>query len=276
MNTLIKQETGEIVHAGSIAGLTPKQILEQAKREEETYQLLCQQYLTLEDYETIQGKEFKKKSAWRKLGRAQKVSIEIIEEREQQYPDGTFAYHFRARAHSSLWGNYSDGSGSCASDEKGVDKTIHNTRATAETRAINRAISNLIGAGEVSAEEINEKVASNETIIDPYKFQGEDKYQPKTIALCLKWRATEKAIGWLRGQMEEKGITSEVAIKAMKIAAETNESKAIAESIPTDSKIFYSSLNYFQFRWLKESVLKSKSKEVSSTKGEEAAQNSQG
>ena len=40
--------------------------------------------------------------------------------------------------------------------------SIHNIRTTAETRAFNRAVSNLVGGGEVSADEIvsgDEKVA---------------------------------------------------------------------------------------------------------------------
>jgi hypothetical protein len=38
--------------------------------------------------------------------------------------------------------------------EKGRKNTLHNTRSTAETRAFNRAVSNLVGGGEVSAEEV--------------------------------------------------------------------------------------------------------------------------
>jgi hypothetical protein len=35
--------------------------------------------------------------------------------------------------------------------------SLHNIRSTAETRAFNRAVSNLVGGGEVSADEIVSK-----------------------------------------------------------------------------------------------------------------------
>jgi hypothetical protein len=54
-------------------------------------------------------------------------------------------------------GRHADGDGTCASNEKrfrkGDQRMEHNLTATAATRAVNRAVSNLVAFGAVSAEE---------------------------------------------------------------------------------------------------------------------------
>jgi len=63
-------------------------------------------------------------------------------------------YHFDYRAIAQT-GRYAEGSGSASTAEReSSDKMIHDTRSLAQTRAMNRAISNLVGGGEVSAEEV--------------------------------------------------------------------------------------------------------------------------
>jgi len=91
-----------------------------------------------------------KKSAWRKLARFYGVSTEIVEKHRETHPDGSYTWHYTVRA--SAGGVSTDGEGSCTSTEKG-GRSEHETRATAHTRAKSRAISDLIGFGQVSAEE---------------------------------------------------------------------------------------------------------------------------
>jgi hypothetical protein len=62
-----------------------------------------------------------------------------------------------------------DGTGTCSSNEKGLIKTEHNTRAIAETRAKNRAIADLCAFGETTAEEIIDDNAPDPT--DNWKSQ---------------------------------------------------------------------------------------------------------
>ncbi len=115
---------------------------------------LMKQILTDDDVQNIQGRDFKKKSFWRKLSGVFGVSVEIIKEwREDCQEDGSFTYYFVVRAIAPN-GQFVEGTGACSSDERGLEKTIHNTRAIAETRAKNRAISDMLAFGEVSAEEI--------------------------------------------------------------------------------------------------------------------------
>jgi hypothetical protein len=103
---------------------------------------------------------FKKKSAWRKLATAFDLDVEIIREHVDRDPAGQpvrAAVIARAIAPS---GRFQDGDGYCSTDEPrfqkpgGRRKLENDLRATAATRAKNRAISDLLGTGEVSAEEI--------------------------------------------------------------------------------------------------------------------------
>lgn len=126
----------------------------------ENYQELCTKLLTDKDYQEYKDsdgrtKRFPKKSAWFKLGKAFNVNTEIISVEIERGKNGQVKEaYYRVRA----WvGNRSvEADASCDVWERGKAKSSgHDLRTTAETRATNRAISKLIGAGEVSAEEIN-------------------------------------------------------------------------------------------------------------------------
>ena len=158
------------------------------------YQDLIQKVCTDEDYQQIQGKNFRKKSGWRKIATFFNLSIDVVEEKHEQIGK-TLVWHFTVKATASN-GRYAVGAGSCDAFEKATLKdgkyvqkgavtkwgkspngksfpvefdwepaqpnSLHNIRSTAETRAYNRAVSNLVGGGEVSAEEVN----SGSVVID--------------------------------------------------------------------------------------------------------------
>jgi len=138
---------------------------EEAVKAWDAYLDLKKKIATKDDTQIIQGREFFKKSYWRKLATFFNLSVEVVEEREE----GTEAnriYHFICKA-TAPNGRFAQGAGTCDQLEKGRKNTIHNTRSTAETRAFNRAVSNLVGGGEVSAEEMDEakpKAAGNPRI----------------------------------------------------------------------------------------------------------------
>jgi len=136
------------------------------------YQELTDKLLDANDY---QGKEFKKKSAWRKYATAFNLSDDIIKEEELREPDT------QQIITSKIWvkvtapnGRQTIGVGICSIFDKisKKDKTQptnfelrkrfsnaeHDIPSTAHTRAKNRAISDMIGAGEVSAEELDQTV----------------------------------------------------------------------------------------------------------------------
>jgi hypothetical protein len=139
----------------------PAVTAEEALKAFEAYQELANKIMRPEDVQEISGKEFKKKSFWRKCQRFFNLSLELREEKRTEAKDGTFTYKFvfRAKAPNKA---FVDGTGTCSSNEKGLFKTEHNTRAIAETRAKNRAIADLVAFGETSAEELVEVEVTND------------------------------------------------------------------------------------------------------------------
>ena len=106
---------------------------------------------------TIQGKKFRKKNYWRAIATAFNLTVRLTsEERTEVGDDWGYLVVFTAMAGN---GRSADGDGSCFASEKkdqqgNIIATVHNVRAHAHTRAYNRAVSNLVGFGEVSAEEM--------------------------------------------------------------------------------------------------------------------------
>jgi hypothetical protein len=136
----------------------------------EQYQDLKKEIATKDDIQKIGDKEFYKKSYWRKLATFFNLSVEVVEEKKEVF-EQNIIFYFTCKA-TAPNGRFATGSGSCDLLEKGRKNTIHNARATAETRAFNRAVSNLVGGGEVSAEEVSEDSATE--ITRPQKSYTDD------------------------------------------------------------------------------------------------------
>jgi hypothetical protein len=103
------------------------------------------------------GKEFKKKSAWRKLARYFNISTEIVREDTQRDEEGHIVSTVIMRG-IAPWGQHVEAIAKCSTREprfaRNRSKADHDCPATAQTRAANRVIADLIAAGEVSAEEM--------------------------------------------------------------------------------------------------------------------------
>ena len=127
--------------------------VEQAIVEWKAYQELTERLIDKTDYQNIGPKRFKKKSAWRKYAKAFNLSCEIIDKIVERGEDGKIQYaDFVVRA-TAPSGRYAEAWASCSRSERAFSHD-QDIAATAQTRAENRAISDLIGAGEVSAEEM--------------------------------------------------------------------------------------------------------------------------
>ena len=118
-----------------------------------------EQLLTPNDWVDIQGKRFLKKSAWRKWALACGVSDKLISyERvpaEGRDKDCNFYYRVVVEAFHLPTGRSSVGTAIAArSEKKNWAHEEHDIFALACTRAKNRAIADLVGGGEVSAEEV--------------------------------------------------------------------------------------------------------------------------
>lgn len=119
------------------------------------YQELTQAILDASDYQEIAGKRYKKKSAFRKYARFYNLADEIVEATRIDRPDGSFMWRFVVRVYPvSDPSNFRTAVAVCDSRERAFAHVEHDVYATAHTRAKNRAISDLIAAGEVSAEEM--------------------------------------------------------------------------------------------------------------------------
>ena len=153
--------------------------VEGAKAFMNNYQETIKALLTPDDYQAIAGKDFKKKSAWRKLATAFRISDEIVDEHLKFDETGQIV-SARYRVKATLPnGRSGEGIGVCTIYDKiryhptakfDADKETpsnfilrgrfsnaeHDVPSTAHTRAKNRAISDLIGAGDVSAEEMGD------------------------------------------------------------------------------------------------------------------------
>jgi hypothetical protein len=105
----------------------------------------------------IRDKKFRKKNYWRAIATAFNLNVEVATERRVEFGDD-WGYEVSYRAIAPN-GRVASGDGTCmasekVSEEKGIFATVHNVRSHAHTRAYNRAVSNLVGFGEVSAEEV--------------------------------------------------------------------------------------------------------------------------
>jgi hypothetical protein len=132
-----------------------------ALKEWENYQELTEKLLVPEDYQKFKdGKKFKKKSAWRKYSKAFRLSDEILEKEIIKDDKGRVK---EASFVVRVWGKdgrETIGFGNASKFEHPFTKPNHDIPSTAHTRAKNRAISDYIGAGEVSAEEMQDETGN--------------------------------------------------------------------------------------------------------------------
>lgn len=136
----------------------------------QNYQDLVKALLDKSDYQQINGVPKKKKSAWRKLATAFNISDDIVEKeiiREDDHQIVSAWFMVKATLPN---GRYGIGVGDCSIFDKISKKdnvmpsnfelrkrfnnAEHDVLTTAHTRAKSRAISDLVGGGEVSAEEL--------------------------------------------------------------------------------------------------------------------------
>lgn len=109
----------------------------------------------------IGNRKFRKKGYWRALRKAFRLMVSEVPGSEKRLDlDGDYGYQVTYRAEAPN-GERADGDGACFASEKKdrqgkIIATEHNVRSHAHTRAFNRAVSNLVAFGEVSADELTE------------------------------------------------------------------------------------------------------------------------
>ena len=137
--------------------------IDSAEQQMIQYQELTARLLKADDWQGLPGQRgaFVKRSGWAKISTFYGVSTEVLRyELDRDENDKLLRAHVTVRA-SAPNGRHADGDGGCSVDEPrfasrgGRQKVEHDLPATATTRATNRAISNLVGFGQVSAEEMS-------------------------------------------------------------------------------------------------------------------------
>jgi hypothetical protein len=156
---VIESATGEVISTRAdmvayLSHLSGSKALEEQKQLSAAYDAACSSLIGPNDVQIEGGRTFKKKSAWRKLARHFGISTSVVSVGKEVF-EGAFIATVTVRA-SAPWGQTAESVGACGTDEEtGRRKiTIADAIATAETRATNRAVSNLVAMGEVSAEEM--------------------------------------------------------------------------------------------------------------------------
>lgn len=190
---------------------------EQAVTAFKAYQDLAEKIMTKDDVQQIGDKEFKKKSFWRKCQRFFNLSLELVKEWKEEKADKSYTYFVIYRA-TAPNGAFMDGDGACTNNEKGRLRTEHDTRSTAHTRAKNRAISDLVAFGEVSAEEVDDN--NNHTPVSVPMMTEFQEARIYSIASNLEM-SMEEADKHIKAEINKDwGDTSKISLKeANRIAA---------------------------------------------------------
>jgi hypothetical protein len=137
------------------------------------FQEIKEKVLDDNDIVFIGNRKYIKRSGWRKIALAFNITTEIKEIQREKIDD-KYVVRVVARAIAPN-GRISEEVGISDSSEftGNLKASMHNIESKAVTRAINRAISNLVGGGELSAEEILE--GPEEKISE--KKQDNDEFQ---------------------------------------------------------------------------------------------------
>jgi len=144
-----KSPTTEMV----LVPVQPLYTPEQAAEAWKIFLELKQKLLDKSDYQMIAGKQFIKKSGFRKLIVAFNLTDRILEQERVEREDETFYWRMVVECEADN-GRKCTGVGICDSAERNFAHVEHDVYATAHTRAKNRAISDMVAGGIVSAEEM--------------------------------------------------------------------------------------------------------------------------
>lgn len=190
--------TAELVPAQSTGVMMPFDAAEVSDAMT-AYQEVVRATLQPSDWQGTPGQKgaFVKKSGWRKMAKAFGLSVTRVDDGIERDEDGSpvRAWAIYRAAHAN--GQQQDGDGYCSVDEsrfvpaKGRLKLENDLRATATTRAKNRAISDLVGMGEVSAEEIAVMASTSEP------FAGDLKPVLDALTATIGAETARKVMDWI-------------------------------------------------------------------------------
>jgi hypothetical protein len=231
---------------------------------------LKKQIIEENDVQIIQGKQFLKKSYWRKIATFFNLTVDLENESHEEL-NGELVWNFACKA-TAPNGRSAIGTGSCSAFEKATyingkpmqkgkvtewgktsagksypvawewepaqPNSIHNVRTTAETRAWNRAVSNLVGGGEVSAEEVDQQQVDRTSEFEARR-PAQTKPRPtesgntQTYSTATATEPQRRMIFAIKNQL---GITDEEFKAKYKIESTKDLTKQQASDIITELK----------------------------------------
>ena len=221
--------------------------VQSAKAFMDNYQEVCKALLDNSDFQKVRmnGKEtaFKKKSAWRKIATAFNITDEVIEKeiiRDDNCQIISATFSVKATAPN---GRSGVGVASCSIFDKinkkdkdqpsnfelrnRFNNAENDVIGTAHTRAKSRAIADLVGMGEVSAEELGEMGVIEKPKKVSIKPKNETKAKPKAKQ---KTKAKPKAEPKKEDEaIEVQVVSSDSPSKSMKEMMDEN--KAIKRAV---------------------------------------------
>lgn len=228
-----------------LQAVTSEAAFEHAKALAAAYDKACASLIGPNDEQKEGSRSFKKKSAWRKLQRHFRIStfvrnirfVEVSALGSVHNGDRMLTIAEVTVEAIAPWGQVTQAVGACGFDEeseaeerpstqkpgttywtKGKELSLADMVATAETRATNRAVSNLIAMGEVSAEEINRRNSRDSA-------EGGESPQPQRS----RGGPSDKQVAYVRNMASSSVIPD---AKRAEILATLD--KAVAEQWPRE------------------------------------------
>jgi hypothetical protein len=193
--------------------LTPN--VEKAVASMRLFQRLKSDLLDDEDVVMIGKKKYIKRSGWRKIALSFGISTKIVSVEKELLEKGEIRISVKAEAIAPN-GRTCEEIASCSSSEvtkSNMDPTLHNISTKAATRAINRCISDLVGGGEVSAEEVLSEGSQRNEISKP---PTEQPSSPGS-ATALTNEAIAGAVTWYQSNKLPQLATAKVTPELLQI-----------------------------------------------------------
>lgn len=167
---------------------------EEARKGWAAYEALKGALLTSDDYQVIAGKQYIKRSGFRKIAVFFGLSDRILEQERVDREDKSFTWRFVVEARAPN-GRTSVGVGICNSAERKFAHLDHDVYATAHTRAKSRAISDMVAGGAVSAEEMEAQEDKPAPAQQPRELSISDALNrvgidPRTVEIVREGGAT--------------------------------------------------------------------------------------
>lgn len=182
--------------------------IKQQIKEWKMYQELTKALLDESDYQVIPTKDgvkkFKKKSAWRKYAKAFNISDKILDMNIDRNINGIVQEATVIVEVEAPNGTKATGWGCCNRSEANFKKPNHDIPSTAHTRAKNRAIADLIGAGEVTADEITAEDLEKAKEMEEKKATTNIKPKGKKAQVKTQEEIHKKNIERLNKEEKEK------------------------------------------------------------------------